>query len=171
MEEQWTDAIKEAYNMAPMGIIIHPTLELRHESWVTPVRIVCDTVDLSAKIEDSGYQGGTTQTFMACAFEVIPPESSDKLPEITISIDNVSHIISEQIDVAMTVRAPIEITYREYLNTDPLSGPHYVLNRLTIRRITVNEKNITGTATFGDFINRAFPRQLFNTTEFPGLMR
>jgi len=173
MEEAWSDAIKEAYASAPVNVIILATLELRHSSWTTPVRVVCDKIDLLGLIEDGApADENKTVTFSACAFEALTPESSDKLPEIQIRIDNVSREISGHVDSAMGQRAPIEITYREYLNTDAETyGPHYVLNGLTLRRVTCTDMSVTGTATFGDYINRAFPRPLFTAQRFPGLVR
>lgn len=175
MEEVWTDAIKEAYASALVNVIILATLELNHVSWTEPVRLVCDTLDLTAKTEDH-MEGeilvpGEVVLFNRCAFSVLPPESSDKLPEIQIRIDNVSREISSHVDASMAQRAPIEITYREYLNTDPLDGPHYVLTGLTLRRVTCTDTSVTGSATFGDFINRAFPREIFTAARFPGLVR
>lgn len=169
----WSAAIKEAYVNAPHDVVILATLELRHVSWAVPVRVVRDNLDLSAKIEAGApANAGQVVTFSRCAFEAVPPESSDKLPEITIKIDNVSRDLSGQLDAAMTARAPIDITYREYLSTDAeTAGPHYVLNGLTLRRTTCTATSVTGTATFGDYVNRAFPNKVFKASEFKGLLR
>jgi hypothetical protein len=173
MQDQWSDAIKEAYANAPQDTVILATLELRHSAWTSPVRVVKDTVDLTALIEPGADANpGEVVTFTACAFDALPPESSDKLPEITIKIDNVSRDLSDHLDAAMAVREPVEITYREYLHTDAeTNGPHYVLNGLTLRRTTCTATSIKGTATFGDYINRAFPNKMFTAAEFQGLVR
>lgn len=171
--DPWSAAIKEAYSTAPQGVVILATLELRHSSWTAPVRVVRDTLDLDALIEAGApANAGEVVTFSKCAFEVVPPESSAQMPEITIKIDNVAKVLSDQLEAAMAVRAPIDITYREYLSTDAeTAGPHYVLNGLTLRRTTCTPTSVSGTATFGDYINRAYPNKLFKASEFKGLVR
>lgn len=173
MTDAWTQALKEAYASAPTNVIVLPTLELRHALWASPARVVCDKIDLSALLEADAPDGaGTIVTFSACAFQSEPPESSDKPPEIQIRIDNVSREISTLVDQAMGQRSPIEITYRTYIVSDATThGPHYVLNGLTLRRVSVTSTSVTGTATFGDYINRAFPRVLYTAERFPGLVR
>ena len=51
-------AIKEAYASAPSNLVIHHTLEIWHPNFTTPIRVVRDNVDLSAKLESS--DDGTT---------------------------------------------------------------------------------------------------------------
>lgn len=169
----WSQALKEAYASAPTDVIILPTLELRHALWPAPARVVRDRLDLDALLEAGAPQNaGAVVAFSACAFEAEPPGSSDKPPEINIRIDNVSRELSALVDAAMGQRSPIEITYRIFLAGDAETyGPHYVLYGLTLRRVAVTATSVTGTATFGDYINRAFPRALYTAAQFPGLVR
>ena len=44
-------AIKEAYAVAPSDVVIYHTLEIRHSSFATPIRVVRDNATLSATLE------------------------------------------------------------------------------------------------------------------------
>jgi len=179
MEDNFTDAIKEAYASCPNDVVILATLEINHVSWTNPVWIVNDRTDLDGLIP--GYWDSTGEapvwvpehvvTYVACPFRAIPPESTDRLPEVQIHIDNVSNIIGSQMELAMTTRSPITIAYREYLSNDPELGPHYFVTGLALKKVSVTEQGVTGTATFGDYTNRMFPNKLFTAERFPGLVR
>ena len=172
MDDPWDAAIKEAYANAP-GEPVLPTLELRHPSWTSPVRVVRDTLPLNGLLEaDAPEDAGTVVSFTACAFEAVPPESTENLPQVQIKIDNVSRVVSGYLVAAMGVRQPVEITYREYLPSDAeAAGPHYCLSGLTLRRATCTMRSVTGTAVFGDFLNRMFPNQFHEADDYAGLVR
>jgi hypothetical protein len=172
MDDPWDNAIREAYTYAPDEPIL-AALEFRHPAWAAPVRVVRDTMDLDAKLEaDAVEDPGAVVTFGRCAFEAIPPESSDNLPQVRLRIDNVSMQIATHLVAAMGVRQPVSITYREFLPSDcGTSGPHYVLSGLTLRRATCTAKVVTGTAVFGDFTNRAYPSLYYTADDYEGLVR
>ena len=69
------------------------------------------------------------------------------------------------------VRAPIDITYREFIVGSELSGPEFVLNGLTLRRVTSNVFRVAGTASFFDFANMSFPNEVYTQAKFPGINR
>lgn len=172
MDDPWDDAIKEAYANAP-GEPVLATLELRHSSWTAPVRVARDTIPLNGLLEaDAPEDAGTVVEFTACAFDAVPPESTENLPEVKIKIDNVTRVISGYLVDAMGVRQPVGITYREYLASDAESaGPHYVLDGLTLRRATCTTRTVTGTAVFGDFLRRMFPNKFYEADDYEGLVR
>jgi len=178
MTDPWDDAIKEAYASCPVDIIILPTLELRNPSFQddegnpTAARIVYDQADLTALLESDALLHANQQVlFQKCAFEFSIPESSDRLPELQLSIDGVTRELSAYLELAVSYRAPIDITYREFLHSNPLSGPHYVLNGLTLRRVTSNIFRVAGSASFFDFANMCFPKEVYTRAKFPGLNR
>jgi hypothetical protein len=96
-----SEAIKEAYASAPSEQIILHTLELRHPAFVddagetVAIRVVRDTGDLWARLESQApLQAGERVQFVAMGFELdLPPVDTMPVPEITVTLDNVSREI------------------------------------------------------------------------------
>lgn len=165
-------AIKEAYASAPSNTIIYHTLELNHPAFVTPIRVVRDYVDLTATLEATApVNPSTAVTFQAFNFDFTKPEvSAAGVPQISISIDNVSTLIIENIELSMTTMDLITAIYREYVSTD-LSGPQND-PPIHMNMITINADifHITATAGFTDLINRRFPSTMYTADAYPGLV-
>ena len=96
-----SEAIQEAYANAPSDAIILHTLELRHPDFrddagnATAIRVVRDQVDLTARLEaDAPLNAGQMVTFIAMGFDLdLPPVDTAPVPEIVVTLDNVSHIV------------------------------------------------------------------------------
>lgn len=172
-------AIKEAYATAPQGEVILHTLEFRHPSFEdelgapTAIRVVHDHADLNARLETSApLNPDEYVTFIAFAFDFSLPEvQQTAMPEITITIDNVSQDIERNLALAVASPYKIEVTYRPYLNTD-LTGPQ--MNpplTLTVTGVEANDFQITARATFSDMANKLFPGVDYTAETFPGLVR
>jgi hypothetical protein len=101
----------------------------------------------------------------------VPPEESDTAaaPEVTLSIGNVSGLMSEALRAARDSLVPWELTERVYASDD-LSAPAM----LPVLTLEVSRASIAGpllklTASYGDHTNVAVPRLTFKLTEYPGL--
>jgi hypothetical protein len=168
-----SDAIKEAYASAPSDVIDYHTLEFRHASFATPIRVVRDTVNLVATLEaDAPENPGEAVTFIGYAFEFDMPElTPDAAPEITITIDNVSLDIEDALNAAIQTTDVVEVTYRPYLSSD-LSAPSMDPPlTMTVKTISATQFQITARASIGDYANRKFPFEEYTRTRFPGLVR
>jgi hypothetical protein len=166
-------AIKEAYATAPAGEVILHTLEFRHQNFTTPIRVVRDFNDLTATLESTApLNPSAAVTFIAFNFEFQLPEvQHSAVPEIIISIDNVSPEIEQNLAIAVASPYPIYVTYRPFLSTD-LSAPQ--MNpplTLTVTHIEATDFRVTARATFGDMSNRQFPNKDYTVAGFPGLGR
>ena len=125
-----SEALKEAYASAPSDVILLHTLELRHPAFVdeignqTAIRVVRDNVNHTCTLEDTApLNPGQAVEFTAMAFDLtLPPVEAIPVPEITLSIDNVSTEIIKYLDRAVETQDMIEMTYRPYLTSD-LSCP------------------------------------------------
>lgn len=162
-----SEALKEAYASAPISEIIYHTIEINHADFTVPIRVVRDTVELTAYLED-----GTTQaTFTAFAFDVIPPDvQTTQMPMCKIEIDNVSRDILAEIEKAIGSPDLITITYRQYLSSD-LTGPQNDPPlTLTVFDISANVFRISATCGYGDFLNKRFPNEEYTAERFPGLI-
>ena len=166
------DALAEAYASAPSSEVILHTLEIRHPSFTTPVRVVRDFHDFTACLEaDAPKDPGAEVTFIAMAFDFsLPDVEKATSPEIDISLDNVSGELIGYLDAAAQTPDLIEVTYRPYLASDP-SGPQ--MNpplTLVIRSVTADVFRVRARAGFADLANRKFPNEVYDAERFPGMV-
>lgn len=167
-----SQALKEAYAAAPNTSVAYHTLELYHPSFTTPIRVVRDFVDLSARLESTAPRDASTYvTFVGYAFDIVPPEvSTTGVPECQITIDNVSRDIMQNLEASVTTSTPITVIYRMFLSTDLTAPQNNPPMTLTIISIQADMFKVTATATFGDLVNKRFPSQLYTIETFPGLV-
>jgi hypothetical protein len=173
MPNTLTEAIEEAYATAPAGQVILHTLEFRHPAFTEPLRVVHDQQDFVGTLEPTAPENpNEAVTFTAFAFDFVPPDvdSSGSMPEVTIAIDNVSREVLGYMDLAANSADLIEMTYRPYLSTDPSEPQMNPPLTLTVRTVEADIFRITARASFGDFINKAFPATLYDATRFPALI-
>jgi hypothetical protein len=172
-------AIREAYAAAPADMVILHTLELRHPSFLddqgqpTAIRVVRDHTDLMARLEvGAPVDGGSIVRFVAMGFELeLPPVDTAPVPEIAVTLDNVSREIVRHLDAASTSQDKIKLTYRPYLSTD-LEGPQMDPPiTLILTEVEADVFRITGRARMLDIGNKAFPAENYTAKRFPGLTR
>lgn len=168
-----TQALKEAYAAAPSDVVEYHTLEFRHPAWAEPLRVVRDYDDLTATLEiDAPQNAGEAVLFTRYAFDFSLPEvGPDATPMITITIDNVSLEIEDNINIAIQTTDLMEVTYRPFLSTDlstPAMNPPLTM---TVRSVSAGSFQLTARASIGDYANRRFPFEEFTATRFPGLVR
>lgn len=164
-------AIAEAYASAPTDEVILHTLEIRHPTFTTPIRVVRDHQDFSAFLEaDAPVDPGGNVNFTAFAFDFIMPDvNRSAVPEIEVVLDNISGEIIAYLDAAAQTSDLIEITYRPYLASDtsaPQMDPPLTLG---IREVKVDIFRVRARAGFGDLANRKFPSEVYTSERFPGL--
>ena len=154
-----SEALKEAYASTPSNITILHTLELRHPAFKdekgnsTAIRVVRDNVNHTCRLEDNApLDGGKEVEFVALAFDLeLPPVENIPVPEISLSLDNVS--------------------YRPYLSNDlscPQMDPPITL---VITEITADISKISATARMMDIGNKSFPAENYTVKKYPGLSR
>lgn len=167
-----TQALKEAYASAPNTSVAYHTLEIYHPAFTTPIRVVRDFVDLSAKLEASAPRDASTYvTFVGYPFDIVPPEvSTSGVPSLQITIDNVSRDIMSGLEAAVTTSTPISVIYRMFLSTDLTAPQNDPPLRMTIISISADVFKVTATATLGDLVNKKFPSQMYTIETYPGLV-
>lgn len=185
----WSEALEEAYASNPSDEVILHTLEFRHPSFVddegepTAVRVVMDPGELleagdpdiyglELTLEaDAPMNAGETVKFVSCMFDFsLPGQPDGALPEVEVSLDNVTREISAYLDAAVGERATLELTYREYLASDR-TQPQFLINGLSLSRVRSNVFRVVGTASFVDLLNKSFPAKLYRPNEFRGLQQ
>jgi Domain of unknown function (DUF1833) len=160
-----SEALKQAYALAPATVEHVHTLQIEHVGVSEPIFIVQGHRNRVCTVPGLG-----ATTFLAAPFRFTLPATDDGgLQELNLTFDNVDPLIAEFCRSAQTYPAPVEIQYRPYLSTDlttPQMDPALLLY-LTNVVITLTE--ISGRAVPRDFLNREFPNFRYTTTNFPGL--
>ncbi len=196
-----SDAIKEAYAVAPAGVVTLHTMELRHPEFDHPIRVVrnfpdtktwvdlggaevqavldvldartLEKVGLVARLESTAPEdAGQMVYFIALSFDFeLPPVDITPVPEMTLQMDNVGREISDQLQLAATSTDKIEIIYRPYVSTD-IDGPDMDPPiMLTLSEVEADPLLATGKARMLDIGNKSFPGILYTAKKFPGLAR
>jgi len=174
-----SQALREAYASAPSDVVILHTLELRHPSFVDDdgdniaIRVVRDNSNLNAALEATApLNAGEIVEFIAMGFDLeLPAVNTAPVPEISITLDNVSREIVTHLDAAVETQDKIEITYRPYLSDDlqgPQMDPPFTL---ILTEVSADAARVTGKARMLDIGNKAFPSETYNAFRFAGLTR
>lgn len=172
-------ALKEAYATAPVDVVILHTLEFRHPNFLnefnqpTAIRVVLDHADHECRLEDTApLNAGSYVTFVRFAFEFTLPEvQNSAVPEIIISMDNVSRDIEDNLALAVASPYKVEVTYRPYLSNDLTAPQMDPPLTLTLTHVEADDFKVTARASYGDASNKAFPSELYVASRFPGLIR
>lgn len=179
MANEWTQAWAEAQAAVPANIVELYTLELIHPAFLdsgglpTSVRAVRDTQPHDLLLEGSApLNPGETVTFTALPFEMPWPEQSEgQAPELTIKIDGVGRELMPWLDVAVTMQAPVTVILRVYL-FDTVAGTKVAgitPMRFPLRRVTVNETYVEGSASPADLANLRAMRLVYDLKNYAGL--
>ncbi len=153
-KNSYKNHIRLAYASAPSDVVILHTLELRHPSFIDDdgesiaIRVVRDNQELTARLEASApLDGGAMVEFIAMGFDLeLPPVDTAPVPEISITLDNVSREIVTHLDRAAESQNKIEITYRPYLSDDfegPQMDPPFTL---VLTEVSADASRVTGKA-------------------------
>ena len=158
-----SEALREAYASAPSDVVILHTLELRHPSFIDDdddqpmaIRVVRDNQNLIARMEGAApLNAGEMVEFIAMGFDLeLPPVDTAPVPEISITLDNVSREIVSHLDRAAESQDKIEITYRPYLSDDlegPQMDPPFTL---VLTEVSADASRVTGKARMLDVGNK-----------------
>lgn len=173
-----SEALAEAYALAPADDQILHTMEIRHPAFVDDdgspdsIWVVADNRDWALTIEpDAPVKGGQSVIHQKMAFNfTLAPIQPGATPEIEVRIDGVGRIVAEQLDLAVADGSPIVMVYRPFLASDTTQPqmdppPAFTLSEVSVTVITVRARARTGVD-----LRVAFPRRLYTAREFPGLI-
>lgn len=165
MNDSYSDAIKEAFAVAPATNVTLHTLEIRQDGVQSPIYLVQSHRALMAKDEN-----GVFQTFGPSGFQFsMPPSTGDGFTSLNIAITNIGRRASDFIDIAKTAPIPVQVIYRPYLSDD-LSKPQMIPPLvLYLKDAQINVIQVLGQATFMDLVNKKFPSELYTRERFPAL--
>lgn len=165
MNEALTEALKEAYALAPADKVILHTLEIRQDGVQQSLRIVQGMTGITATDEND-----ETHSWQPVGFRMaLPPSNEEGFQSLSLSIDNIDRQVTDFITVAKSEMVPIVVKYRPFLLDDltrPQMNPPVVLY---LRDIQISAMQVTAKATFMDIINKKFPSELYTRDRFPTL--
>ncbi len=165
MNDAYTDAIKEAFALAPHNTVVLHTIEIRQPTVQNPIYLVQARQSIVAVDED-----GHSHTFEPVGFSFsLPPSNEEGFRSLNVAIDNVGRRISAFVETAKSAKVPVEMWYRPYLSDDltqPQMDPPLVLY---LKELQITTAQVTGRATFMDVVNRKFPAILYTRARFPTL--
>jgi len=172
-------AMAEAYALAPKGVVIHHTLEIRHPSFVNEAGepdsgwVVLNQTDITARIEAGApLRAGELVTFQAMQFQfALAPIELSPAPELELTLATVARPIVENLDRAVTDTTKIVACYRPYLSTDlstprMLPPPTFDLSQVS----TSGATQMKARARNGIDLRGNFPRIIYTAQYFPGLV-
>lgn len=173
-----TDALKEAYAVAPSNVVILETIELRHPAFldesnnVIALRFVNDFQDLTATLEATAPMNpGQAVVFTRFAFEPELPDVNNSGPvQLKLRICNATKEILQYAREAAKTPSKLYVTYRIYLNTDT-SQPHsrpYTFVGSSVE--TPDIATVQLVCSLPNLSNKKFPAENYTARRYPGLV-
>jgi len=166
----FTDAWAEAQTTNTSMDCIN-TLELQHikiteDDVPVPIRIVNHKDDQQLTIEPgAAFNGGEEVTFKAIPFFASDAQFAEgKMPETSVTIDNVSREMADHLKEMVKVRADLIVIFRQY-QPDDTSEPSYGPVQFVMRNIVVTGTSVTGKAQLDDYAHTRFPRKNYRDGE------
>lgn len=140
------------------------TLEVTCSAWADPLLICNQFFDFTGTTED-----GRTLTFIATAFDPsLPKRDNSGAQTLGVAIDNVTGEAQRRIDQANEAAAPIRMTLRTFLESDP-SAPAEPPLYLDALAAEIEGPTIQFTAGYFDLIDTAWPRFRYTDEFSPGV--
>lgn len=165
MNETLTEAIREAYAIAPSTVVIYDTLEIRQVGVQDSYYLVRSRLPIRARDED-----GIWHDFEPAGFQFsLPAANEEGFRSLNLSIDNIDRRVTDFVEAARQSTVPVEVIYRPFLSTDlrqPHMDPPLVLY---LKDLQIIAMQVNGRATFKDITNKKFPKELYTRERFPSL--
>jgi hypothetical protein len=167
------DALLEAAAFAPVSRVMLSCYELWHPSFSEPIYLVRDYSDFTARLESDAPRNASEEvTFLAAWFRFTRATESDQSdsPRVTVSIDNVSGLMSRALATARGSRDLWELIERVYAS-DVTTGPAVTPPlRVNLTDLELSGATCTAQALYADPVNVAVPTRLFTPEKYAGLV-
>jgi len=148
---------KRAIYSSESGEVFVVLLTIDHPDFLLPIRVGSDAVQVTSD----------GNVHLPYPFRVsMPSELEDRLPEVTLEIDNVDRQI---VDAVRSVGgSPMTVTMKVVLASSPNvieAGPI----EFTLRDVSYDASVVQGSLGFDDPLNEPFPGDSFTPARFSGL--
>ncbi len=178
----WSQKAQETLAQSPADEVVLETFEFRHPLFITednqpaPIRVVRDIRPgdvLRAKLErNAPVNGGQWVDFICVAFEAtLPKISEEAAADFILTIDNTDPVIAQSLRQAATGSDPVLMIFRPYLASD-LTTPQWLPPpEFTLSQARIGGGQIQARARAFNLADRSVPSRLYQSGDFPGLVR
>jgi hypothetical protein len=178
MEVTREQAYQEAVANCPGDEIIYHTIEIRHPHFTNSsgekisIYLVRDYVELLAHLEDTHPTHANKQVlFVPVAFDITPPsKESGVVPQLQLSIDNVSAELMPYLDLAISEEIPVKVIYREYREKD-LSSPAITPIIFEASAVSATLTGISTTCQMTNISSKSLGSVEYTSANFPNLVQ
>ena len=158
-----SEALETLYASAPVNDLPIHTLTLISDALGT-IYLCQGNDDLQLTLET-----GETVTFTASGFAVsLPPKSTKGHQDLQFQLDNVTGEVLTRCNVAIEAGDKVRAVYRVYRARD-LTEPAHAPLVFTTSQLQATRRSVQVVASFGDLVNKAFPKARFTPYTAPGL--
>lgn len=172
-----SEAMREAYAIAPSSRFAIDTLELRHPTFVDDngaadsIWLTTDGKDVTARLEATApVRPGQQVVFRSFGFKFrlgrVEPGTG---AELELQVDNVDRRIAQAINRASKGFAKTVMAYRAWMSDD-LETPSMTPRSFVLSECSADSLVVTAKARVAIDLAGAFPRHLYTATEYPGLI-
>ncbi len=156
MSRTTSTLFRNAINAPETGEAFIFLLTIDHSTLSSPFRFCSNGIDMTSRGE----------TYYAYPFQIrLPQDNTDRIPTITLVIDNIHRDI---VSTIRTITTPPTVTVEVVLESTPDTiealFPEFILRNTTYNRITIE-----GTLQVELLEAEPFPGESYNTVNFPGL--
>lgn len=146
---------REAVFAQQTGEVFLFLLELDHESYSVPVRVVNDYNDITSN----------GNLYTAFPFQVVLPKNSEEISKATLIIDNVSReLIASVRSIDTGLSASLSLVLASSPDTIE-AGPF----NFTLTNVMYNAMTIRGELNYENILSQQYPKETFTPQNHPGL--
>jgi len=159
-----SEELKRLYTSNDVGVRYYDTLELSHSEFSQVYYLVRDSKAHTWNL------GGPDAVFQPYPFELVLPEVGSSQQDITITLDNVSRVMTREMENASkNIREPIKAVYRVYM--DGLTESQIYPMSLLLSDVVVNVFSVAATASRPSLYEKVVPSGIHSTydSRFKGL--
>lgn len=178
MEVTKEKAYQEDVANCPGDEIIYHTIEIRYPHFTNEngenisIYLVRDYVELLARLEDTHPTHANKQVvFAPVAFDITSPsKESGVVPQLQLSVDNVSAELMPYLDLAISEEIPVKVIYREYREKD-LNSPAITPIIFEASAVSVTLTGISTTCQMTNISKKSLPNVEYTSNLFPNLVQ
>lgn len=159
----------EAYASNDVKADLLPTIEIDHITLAEPLRFVQGTrvKDLHESVT-LPVPGNPAAVFAVIDFSwQRPGQEEGGTTKARIRVDNISRALQEALRGAIASDQPFDVTYREYLTSDPNHPEIY--DGLQMRSVSVTPLSASGDLSYEEIEMKGFPRRTYDIANYAAL--
>lgn len=171
-------ALDEAYASAPAGEIVLHALEINHQSFKEPIRVIRwpitgpEPEKFNCLLEDDApYNPGQLVEYFGAPFEIqLPEKSTESVGQFVIRVSNVGDMLDEYLMDAALSGGRITTIYREFTKGRESEGAGAVWPGITLSNPRMEGMDISIEGSVLDWLERPFG-YLILPSDYPGAVQ